>query len=61
MKSYTITVNGTVYDVTNINQWGNGSHYGLVAGKDLTEYFNTCHKNEKEILKKLKVVGTIDK
>lgn len=56
-----VVVDGIVYDVTSINQWRDGNHYGLVAGKDLTEYFNTCHKNEKEILKKLKVVGTIDK
>ena len=54
-----VAVNGTVYDVTNINQWGNGSHYGLVAGKDLTEFFSTCHKNSQKILDKLKVVGKI--
>ena len=29
------------------------------AGKDLTAYFETCHKDEKEILKKLRIVGTI--
>lgn len=54
-----IVVDGTVYDVTSMNQWISGSHYGLTAGKDLTEYFKTCHKNETDILKKLCIVGTI--
>lgn len=54
-----IVVDGTVYDVTSMNQWISGSHYGLAAGKDLTEYFKTCHKNEADILKKLRIVGTI--
>lgn len=54
-----VVVNGTVYDVTSMNQWISGSHYGLTAGKDLTEYFKTCHKNETDILKKLRIVGTI--
>ena len=54
-----IVVDGTVYDVTSMNQWISGSHYGLTAGKDLTEYFKTCHKNETDILKKLRIVGTI--
>ena len=52
-----VVVDGTVYDVTSIKQWFNGSHYGLSAGKDLSEYFKTCHKNELEILKKLRIVG----
>ena len=54
-----IVVDGTVYDVTSMSQWISGSHYGLTAGKDLTEYFKTCHKNETDILKKLRIVGTI--
>ena len=54
-----IVVDGTVYDVTSMNQWISGSHYGLTVGKDLTEYFKTCHKNETDILKKLRIVGTI--
>ena len=54
-----IVVDGTVYDVTSMNKWISGSHYGLTAGKDLTEYFKTCHKNETDILKKLRIVGTI--
>lgn len=54
-----IIIDGKVYDVTSIKQWFNGKHYGLMAGRDLTEYFNSCHKGEKNILKKLKLVGKI--
>ena len=55
-----VVINGRVYDVTSIKQWFNGKHYGLTAGKDLTEYFNSCHKSEKNILKKLKIVGKVE-
>ena len=54
-----VVINGTVYDVTSMRHWINGNHYGLSAGRDLTEYFETCHKDEKDILKKLRIVGTI--
>ncbi|SCJ95063.1 Predicted heme/steroid binding protein [uncultured Clostridium sp.] len=54
-----IAISGTVYDVTSIKQWDNGKHHGLKAGKDVTEFFNTCHKDEQEILSRLKVVGTL--
>ena len=54
-----VVINGTVYDVTSMRQWIDGKHYGLSAGRDLTAYFETCHKYEKVILKKLRIVGTI--
>lgn len=54
-----VAINGIVYDVTNVATWGKGNHYGIMAGKDLTEYFNECHKTEKEILEKLTVVGKL--
>ena len=54
-----VVINGTVYDFTSMRHWIDGSHYGLSAGRDLTEYFETCHKDEKDILKKLRIVGTI--
>lgn len=54
-----VVIDGTVYDVTSIKEWRDGRHYGLYAGRDLTEYFNTCHKDEKYILNKLRIVGTI--
>ena len=55
-----VAVNGIVYDVTDVEAWKHGRHYGLVAGKDLSQYFNSCHKNDKKILNKLKVVGNIE-
>ena len=36
-------VNGIVYDVSNEATWGGATHFGLVAGKDLTAQFNGCH------------------
>lgn len=54
-----VVIDGTVYDVTSIKQWINGNHYGLGAGRDLSDYFKTCHKYEAEILNKLRVVGTL--
>ena len=47
-----VVINGTVYDVTSMRHWINGNHYGLSAGRDLTEYFETCHKDEKDIYEK---------
>ena len=41
-----VVINGTVYDVTSMRQWIDGKHYGLSAGRDLTAYFETCHKDE---------------
>ena len=55
-----VVVDGIVYDVTSINQWRDGNHYGLVAGKDLTEYFNSCHNGKVEMLKRVApIVGYI--
>lgn len=54
-----VIVDGIVYDVTNNDRWKEGQHYGVTAGKDASEYFKICHKNEMDILKKLKVVGKI--
>lgn len=54
-----VVVDGTVYDVLDIPCWNGGKHYGLMGGKDLTEYFYTCHKADKGILDKLRIVGTL--
>ena len=48
-----------IYDVTGAKNWNNGKHYGLMAGRDLTEFFNMCHKDEEEILGRLRIVGTL--
>ena len=53
-----IAVNGVVYDVTNNAAWAAASHFGLVAGKDLTSEFASCHAGQ-PILSKLKVIGKL--
>lgn len=53
-----VAVNGIVYDVTNIAAWGGATHFGLVAGTDVTSQFASCHAGQ-PILSKLKVVGKI--
>jgi predicted heme/steroid binding protein len=54
-----VAVNGTVYNVTNSIQWDSGTHFGLLAGKDLTEDFDGCHSMNMSILSSLPVVGTL--
>lgn len=52
-----VAVNGTVYDVTNNAAWAAATHFGLSAGKDLTNEFS-CHTGQ-PILSKLKVIGKL--
>lgn len=54
-----VAINGRVYDVTNESAWGGGSHFGVMAGKDLTNEYTSCHKDMKAI-KKLPMVGIIN-
>lgn len=53
-----IAVGGIVYDVSNEPTWAEGAHFGLIAGKDLTEEFQSCHGTSK-ILDKFPKVGTL--
>lgn len=53
-----VAVNGTVYDVTNSAVWAAATHFGLSAGKDLTNEFASCHAGQ-PILNKLKIVGKL--
>ncbi len=53
-----VAVNNIVYDVTNNAAWAAASHFGLVAGKDLTSEFASCHAGQ-TILSKLKVIGKL--
>ncbi|PWU23539.1 hypothetical protein C5B42_02675 [Candidatus Cerribacteria bacterium 'Amazon FNV 2010 28 9'] len=55
-KAY-FAYNGMVYDVTGNEQWTNGSHYGNLAGQDLTGKMAGAPHGE-EVLKGLPVVGT---
>lgn len=53
-----VAVNGIVYDVSNEATWGAASHFGLMAGKDLTAQFNGCHGNA-AVLSQLPKVGIL--
>lgn len=53
-----VAVNGVVYDVTNNAAWAAATHFGLMAGKDLTSEFSSCHPGQ-PTLSKLKIVGKI--
>jgi predicted heme/steroid binding protein/rubrerythrin len=53
-----VAVNGVVYDVSNERTWGGASHFGLMAGNDLSAQFKGCHGRE-SILTKLPKVGIL--
>lgn len=54
-----IAVNGVVYDVTDNAAWAAATHFGLSAGKDLTNEFASCHRGQQQILNMLNVVGRL--
>lgn len=51
-----VAVNRTVYDVTNNAAWAAATHFGLTAGRDMTNEFASCHAGQ-PILNRLQVVG----
>lgn len=53
-----VSVNGTVYDVTNSNLWRDGEHFGNVAGRELTINYKGCHRGRPR-LDAFPVVGYI--
>lgn len=55
-----VSVNGIVYDVSYEATWGGAAHFGLMAGRDLTAQFQSCH-GAADILKKLPSVGMLKK
>ncbi|MGL5151962.1 MAG: cytochrome b5 domain-containing protein [Clostridium sp.] len=54
-----IVVRGTVYEVTDFIKWRDGRHFGIRAGKDVTKYFESCHKGDVNILSKCRIVGVL--
>lgn len=52
-----VAVNGIIYDISPIPQWAQGVHFGVSAGRDVTDRVNLCHGGG--ILKLLRVVGRI--
>lgn len=57
-KSAYVAVNGVVYDVSNVAAWGGGTHFGIIAGKDVSDKFRDCH-GENDVLNKLPKVGIL--
>ena len=56
-----VAVNGTVYDVSALARWTGGNHFGMVAGRDLSGPFMSCHQGITDRLKKAVIVGTLEK
>jgi predicted heme/steroid binding protein len=53
-----VAVNGVLYDVTNSGSWPSATHFGLIAGRDLTPQYTTCHAGSLN-LGRLPVVGKL--
>jgi predicted heme/steroid binding protein len=53
-----VAVNGIVYDVTNNSVWAAGTHFGQLAGKDVSSAFLSCHPDP-SVLKGIPVVGEL--
>ncbi|MDF2473422.1 MAG: cytochrome [Anaerocolumna sp.] len=54
-----VAVNGTVYDMSSITLWSGGRHFGMIAGRDLSQQFITCHQGITTRLEKLPIVGKV--
>lgn len=54
-----VAVNGTVYDVTNNRAWAAATHFALLAGKEYSKEFASCHAGQQSILTTLPVVGRL--
>nr|WP_034553282.1 cytochrome b5 domain-containing protein [Carnobacterium funditum] len=53
-----VTVDGNVYDVTHVDKWQNGNHYGVQAGTDCTTAINSSPHGS-SVLNGLLIVGTL--
>ncbi|MBG9691399.1 cytochrome b5 [Lysinibacillus sphaericus] len=54
-----LAVNGIVYDVTNNRAWAAATHFGLLAGKEYSQEFASCHAGQQSILDTLPQVGRL--
>ena len=52
-----VALNGVVYDMSSDPSWRGGRHFGLKAGKDVSEEFKGCH--EMQMLNNLTVMGVL--
>ncbi len=56
-----VAVNDIVYDVSALTRWAGGTHFGMVAGRDLSGPFSICHQGILDRLNKAVIVGTLEK
>lgn len=54
-----VAIGGTVYDMSSKVVWSGGNHFGMMAGRDLTTNFMSCHQGMIQILQQLPVVGVL--
>lgn len=48
MPAY-VSVDGLVHDVSDSNLWGDGVHFGNIAGRELTLKYKSCHTGRPRI------------
>ena len=58
MPAY-ISIDGTIYDISDVPELKDESHSGIKSGADYSELFKKCHNDDINILSKLKIVGEI--
>jgi membrane-associated progesterone receptor component len=54
-----VAVNDVVYDVTGNRAWAAATHFGLVAGREYTQEFASCHAGQESILAQLPAIGRL--
>ncbi|MBD8048727.1 MAG: hypothetical protein KID00_01205 [Clostridium argentinense] len=55
-----IAVDGIVYDVSYEASWGGGTHFGVMAGNDVSDAYKNCHGNN-SVIGRLNKVGVLQK
>lgn len=55
-----VAVNGIVYDVSSLMRWAGGNHFGLSAGRDLSDAFMGCHQGIMDRLEQVPKVGILE-
>ena len=56
-----VAIKGIIYDMSKMTAWRGGTHFGLLAGKDLSTEFMECHQGMQLILDMLPQVGILKK
>lgn len=54
-----VAVDGTIYDVTDVEAWQNGMHNGVEAGNDLTDEIMNQSPHGTSTLSKAEIVGKL--